>query len=80
MKSSHILAASIAALCVTHSASAANVTVRIEGASAFRQAANTAIQNVLSGGNPAISFAGSSTFANATYVTFVGTLPGVTGM
>ena len=79
MKSSHILAASIAALCVTHSASAANVTVRYAGSTAFRSAVTHAMQNVLSGGNPAISYAGGTSFSGATYVTFVGTLPGVTG-
>jgi hypothetical protein len=79
MKSTHILAASIAALCVAQSVEAANVTVRISGSTAFRAATTNAIKNVLSSGNPSITYAGGNNFSAATYATFVGTLPAVTG-
>jgi hypothetical protein len=78
MKSTHILAASIAALCVAQTASA-DITVRITGSSAFRAATTNAIKNVLSGGSPAIAYAGGGSFSGATWSTFVGTLTGVTG-
>ena len=80
MKPSLILAAGLAALCITTSVQAADVTIRITGSTAFRSATNTAIRNILSSGNPQMAFdSGASSFTGASYNTFIGTLPGVTG-
>src|SRR6266404_1635652 len=79
MKTIHLLAAIIAVLCPGYSAQA-DVTIRITGSTAFRSATNTAIRNILSSGNPQIAYdSGATSFTGASYNTFVGTLPGVTG-
>ena len=79
MKTNHILIAALAALCAVQAASA-DVTVRVTGSTAFRSATNTAIKNILSSGNPQMAYDnGASSFIGASYNTFVGTLPGVTG-
>lgn len=72
MKAKNILMASALAISSASLALAADIEIRITGATAFRASADSAIQNIL--GSPTVSWVGTSTSASANQAIYRGTL------